>query len=167
MRGLVRRRWLVAGAVVVAALGDGGVAVAADASVNPTSATPGEQVTVSGDCGPAEPGDNVIAVFRQGTSAFDAIASEDLPANGIFSLEITIPESVGNVPIEPGAASFIVICDVLPPPADVILPFTVLAGLGEEPPPTTTQPVPPVTTSPRTTTTTAPQPVVASPRFTG
>jgi hypothetical protein len=154
--------------VVIAALADGGVALAADASVNPSSAAPGDEVTVSGDCGPAEPGDNVIAVFRQGSSVFGAIASEDLPSSGLFDLQVTIPHEVNDIPIEPGAASFEIICDVLPPPANPVLPFTVLAGLGEEPPPTTTIPPPgPAPTTAAPAPSPAPRPVRAAPRFTG
>jgi hypothetical protein len=163
MRGLARL--LATGAVVIAAsFAQSGVVAAADASVTPTAARPGEQVTVEGDCGPATVGDNVIVIFRQGTSIFDPIANEDLPTNGLFSLPITIPQVVGGDTVEPGPASFLVDCDVEPPPADVIVPFTVLGDLGSEPPPTPTagDPAPPTPTA----ATPAPA-VVTAPRFTG
>lgn len=168
MRGLVGI--LTSGAILVATMvTQGGIAAAADASVTPTSAPTGHQVTVTGDCGPAEPGDDVVVVFRQGTDVFQPIASEDLPANGLFSVPVTVPEVVDGNTIEPGAAIFEVICDVLPPPAAVMVQFTVLAALGEAPPPPSTGGTAPPgpTAAPPSPPAPAPQPVVASPRFTG
>jgi hypothetical protein len=147
---------LVAGAAGMIAVLPADTASAADASVTPTSAPAGAQVTVQGDCGPAEPGDTVVIVFRQGT-LFDPIADESLPDNGQFSVVVTVPQAIDNNVIQPGAAIIEVICDVLPPPAAVLLSFTVLGDPGEPPPET---PPPPESPLP-------PEPVATDPSFTG
>ena len=105
------------------------------ATVDPTSGAPGDQITMSGNCGVAQSGIDVDIKFVQG-NPIAQLGNPQTQADGSFSLDANVPANA-----QVGPATIVVTC-ILETSEPIVLDFTVTAPAApQQPPPVGAEPV--------------------------